>query len=113
MKEPLVSRSAIAELLFGDEDYVDQFIDASLESFTEFRDNFKQSMRNRNLEDLKKAGHKIKPAAQIMKLDPIVEKYENSKILLEDNAEDLDIAIAIDDMMNYCNNLLEDLNSLK
>jgi hypothetical protein len=113
MKESLVNRSMIAELLFGDEEYVDQFIDASVESFTEFRDHFKQSMRLRNLEGLKNAGHKIKPVAQIMKLEPIIEMYENSKILLEDNAADLDIAMVIDGMTDYCNNLIQDLKNLK
>lgn len=76
MKEPLVSRTTIAELLFGDEEYVDQFIDASIDSFTEFRDHFKQSMESGNLNGLKNAGHKIKPVAQILKLDPILEIYE-------------------------------------
>lgn len=113
MKEPLVNRKMIADLLFGDEEYVDPFIDASVESFTEFRDHFGQSMRLKNIENLKSAGHKIKPVAQIMKLDPIIEMYENSKLLLANNATDLDITMAIDAMQNYCDELIEDLKSLK
>lgn len=113
MKEPLVSRTTIAELLFGDEEYVDQFIDASIDSFTEFRDHFKQNMESGNLNGLKNAGHKIKPVAQILKLDPILEIYEESKSLLENNAADTDIALIVDKMSNYCNRLIEDLISLK
>ena len=111
--KPLVNRQVIVDLLFGDEEYVGQFAAASVESFTEFKDNFQQSLRTRDMDTLKKAGHKIKPAAQIMHLSPILEMYEKSKSLLENNAPENEISDLIKNMNRYCEQLLIELEELR
>lgn len=113
-KKPLVNKQIIIDLLFGDEDYVSEFAAASVESFTEFKNNFQQSMRMRDLTMLRKAGHKIKPVAQMMELQPILDMYEEAKEMLENDSEasEKEIGRLITDMKNYCDALIKELAQL-
>jgi hypothetical protein len=110
---PLVDRDLVVELLYGDEEYVKEFAEASIESFSEFKENFKRYVRARDMENLRKTGHKIKPVAQIMKLDALLSMYEESKVLLEEEASDQEINNLVDKMNKYCNTLLKELKGLK
>ena len=96
-----------------DEEYISEFAVASVESFTEFRKHFEQSLKSRDIESLRKAGHKIKPVAQMMKLNAVLTMYETSKIMLEEEAPDDDIKNLIENMNKYCNELLKELKELK
>jgi hypothetical protein len=111
--KPLVDRELVVELLYGDEEYVKEFAEASIESFSEFKENFKRYVRARDMENLRKTGHKIKPVAQIMKLDEMLSMYEESKTLLEEEASDQEINNLVDKMNKYCNTLLKELKDLK
>lgn len=113
MGEPIINKEVILNLLYGDEDYFNEFILVSIDSFTEFRDNYRQSMRMRDLENLRKTGHKIKPVAQMMKLEPILEMYEKSKELLEEEAPDKHLVAIMDSMNNYCENLIRELRNME
>lgn len=112
-EKPLVDRQIIVDLLSGDEEYVGEFAAASIESFTEFKINFEKSLKARDMESLRKTGHKIKPVSQMMKVDSIITMYETSKILLEEDAPDEDIKKLIARMNAYCNQLLKELKQLK
>ena len=111
--KPLVDRDLVVELLYGDEEYVEEFAEASIESFSEFKENFKRYVRARDMENLRKTGHKIKPVAQIMKLDTLLSMYEESKSLLEEEASDQEINNLVDKINKYCNTLLKELKDLK
>jgi uncharacterized protein YjgD (DUF1641 family) len=111
--KPLFEKKIIVDLLYGDEEYVSEFIEASLESFTEFKNNFEKHLSARNEEELRNAGHKIKPIAQMLHLDPIVEMYDESKVLLEEEAPDPDIEELIKKMNAYCETLLNHLRAMK
>lgn len=110
---PIVDKQVIVDLLYGDEDYVSEFATASVESFTEFKTQFTKSMKSRDMESLRKAGHKIKPVAQMMKLDAIVNMYETSKIMLEEEAPDEEIKKLVINMNEFCNQLLKELKQLE
>lgn len=110
--KPLVNRQIIADLLFGDEDYIKEFAIASVDSFNEFKEQFKNSVSTRDDDSLRKAGHKIKPVAQMMQLDEILEIYEKSKELLEKDADDAELKVLTDRMDAYCNILLEELKNI-
>lgn len=112
-QQPLVDRQIIVELLYGDEEYISEFAVASVESFTEFKTQFEKSLRERDLENLRKAGHKIKPVALMMKLDNVISMYETSKILLEEGASEEDLLKLINNMNSYCNQLLLELKQLQ
>ncbi len=110
--KPLVDRQIIVDLLYDDEEYVKEFAAASVESFSEFKVNFEKYLKARDMENLRKAGHKIKPVAQMMNLDDIVTMYETSKILLEEDAPDSDINSLADRMNVYCTQLLKELKEM-
>lgn len=112
-QKPIVDRQVIVNLLSGDEEYVREFAVASVDSFSEFRKEFETSLKNRDEEHLRKAGHKIKPVAQMMLLEPIITMYESSKIMLEEDAPDEDIKNLITKMNAYCNQLLKELKDLE
>lgn len=115
IEKPIVNKQIIIDLLFGDEEYVSEFAEASIVSFSEFKNNFQQALRMRDLLMLKKAGHKIKPVTQMMNLTPILEMYEKSKSILEDGTEasEKDLGELINNMKLYCDALLEELEELK
>ncbi len=113
LNKQIVDKQVILDLLYGDEDYFNEFISVSIESFTEFKDNYRQSMRMRDMVNLRKTGHKIKPVAQMMKLDPILEMYEESKELLEAEAPDKQLSELMDKMNDYCEKLIEELRDME
>lgn len=99
----------IRDMLYDDEAYVDEFCEASVTSFKEFRDNFKQSLQDEDIEMLRRTGHKIKPVAKMLKLNPILEIYEDSKAMLDDGVEMERKEKYINKMDDYCNKILEQL----
>lgn len=102
----------IRDMLYNDEAYVDEFCQASVTSFTEFKNNFHKNVMEEDLETLRRTGHKIKPVAKMLKLDPLLETYEKSKILLSESSDE-DIAKMkkkyADDMDAYCDKILNQL----
>lgn len=110
---PIVKKQVIIDLLYGDEDYVSEFASASVESFTEFKTRFAKSMRARDMEELRQAGHKIKPVAQMMKLNAVITMYETSKIMLEEEAPDEEINKLVKNMNEFCTKLITELKELE
>jgi HPt (histidine-containing phosphotransfer) domain-containing protein len=86
MDYKIIDAEKISSMLFDDAEYVAEFCNAGVVSFDEFLDNFNDHLLNRNMEDLRRAGHKIKPGAQMMGADEVVEEYEHAKELLENEA---------------------------
>lgn len=111
--KPIVEKQVIVDLLYGDEDYVSEFATASVESFTEFKTKFSKSMQERDMETLRQAGHKIKPVAQMMKLDAVINMYETSKIMLEEDAPDQEINKLAENMDEFCTQLIKELKQFE
>ena len=99
----------IRDMLYNDEAYVDEFCEASVTSFQEFNDNFKKNMLEEDIENLRRTGHKIKPVAKMLKLDPILEIYEKSKVLLTDGVDQKLKMQYVNEMDQYCQRILEQL----
>lgn len=112
-QKPLVDKKVIVDLLYGDEEYISEFAVASVESFSEFKTQFERSLKKRDMDSLRRAGHKIKPVAQMMKLDAVITMYETSKIMLEEDAPDEDIQKLISRMNAYCSQLIVELKELQ
>lgn len=107
-KEP-IDFQLIRDMLYNDESYVDEFSDASVISFTEFKNNFRQNLMDEDLETLRRTGHKIKPVAKMLKLDPLLDIYEKSKELLSGSVDqDLKKQYA-GEMDAYCESILAQL----
>lgn len=112
-KEPyhLIDDQLILDLLYGDKDYFREFVLASVESFTEFRDRYNEAVKNRDLKVLRDAGHKIKPAAQMMNLSRLLELYDHSKEKLE-NGNTGEVDSLVEEMNIYCDQILADLHRM-
>lgn len=75
-------------MLFGESKYIVEFCEAALDSFTEYGAHYNQYLLARDETQFRKAGHKIKPVAQMLGLDNLLEEYENAKILLQTESSD-------------------------
>lgn len=112
LKKSIVDREVVKSLLYGDEDYMDEFVQVSIISFTEFRDNFDKHLKNRDLASLRTTGHKVKPVAQMMKLQGLLDLYEKSKLVIQENQSDEQLNLIQDQMDRYCETLLNELGQL-
>lgn len=111
-ERPIVEKQIIKDLLYGDEDYLDEFVKVSIISFTEFKVNFEANLTARDLQALRTTGHKVKPVAQMMNLYGLLELYESAKILIEENKADNELNELQNNMNRYCTFLLEELNAM-
>lgn len=109
-KDKLVDFDVIRKMLYEDESYVKEFSEASVQSFTEFRDNFELHIKNNDLDELRRTGHKIKPVAQMLSLDDLLELYEKAKTALNQNKPDSEKEKLIEAMNSYCNQVLQEFN---
>lgn len=99
-------------MLFDDDEYIVEFCEAGTSSFSEFNENFSTHLLNRNLEELREAGHKIKPGAQMMGAHKIVEEYTKAREMLEENVPKEKLAQSVDTMDTLCAAILKELNIL-
>ncbi len=112
MKYQFINPQKISDLLFNDEEYVAEFCEAGVSSFEEFMDDFQTHLLNRNMEDLQRAGHKIKPGAQMMGADDVIDEYEHAKTLLEQEVEKDELIKSADKMKNMCSTIKKELSEL-
>jgi|GEM_PF-295502 len=75
----------IREMLFHDDSYVAAFAAASIESFTEFAENFSHCLLEKDIKGVQKAVHKIKPVASMLDLEEIISECKTARQLLEQN----------------------------
>lgn len=100
----------IKDMLYNDDAYVKEFCDASVISFSEFKSNFRKHLMNEDLESLRRTGHKIKPVAKMLKLDPLLNIYEKSKLLLMEGGEPGQKEKYANEMDDYCESILNQLH---
>lgn len=100
----------IKDMLYDDDAYVKEFCDASVISFSEFKSNFRRNLMEEDLEKLRRTGHKIKPVAKMLKLDPLLEIYEKSKLLLMEGGKPGKKEQYAEEMDNYCDEILNQLH---
>ncbi len=112
MNYTFIDPDKISGMLFHDSDYVVEFCEAGVSSFDEFIENYRLHLLDRNMEDLRKAGHKIKPGAQMMGADEVVDEYEHAKMLLNNNADREELQSSVDKMSSICSTIQEELAHL-
>lgn len=112
MNYQFIDPDKISNMLFKDSEYVAEFCEAGVTSFDEFIENYRIHLLDRNMADLRKAGHKIKPGAQMMGADEVVEEYEHAKSLLNDNADDEELEKSVDKMSSICATIKKELTHL-
>jgi len=112
MSYQIIDPPKITDMLFDDGAYVAEFCNAGISSFDEFIEHYRTYLLDRNMADLRKAGHKIKPGAQMMGATEVVEEYENAKQLLNDEASDDKLQASVDTMQELCDTIREELSEL-
>ena len=112
MKFRYIEPQKIVDVLFDDSQYVVEFCEAGISSLNEFIENFSKHLLERNMENLRKAGHKIKPGAQMMGADEVIEEYEHAKQLLTEDADEDNLNASVEKMQSICTTVKEELNQL-
>ncbi len=108
----LIDFTDLNEMLYGDERYIKEFAAAAVVSFSEFKTNYSKYLRLRNEDAFRKAGHKIKPVAQMLGLNIIIEEYEHAKKLIWDEKQDSEVVASINKMDKICTTVLNELENL-
>jgi hypothetical protein len=111
-ERPIVEKQIIKDLLYGDEDYLEEFVKVSIISFSEFKEKFEVNLSDRDLTALRTTGHKVKPVAQMMNLYGMLELYEQAKSIIEENKTENELIELQENMNTYCTLLLEELNEM-
>lgn len=96
-------------MLYGEDKFIKEFSEAAIQSFSEFRKNYKEHLLFRDETNFRKAGHKIKPVAQMLGLDLILEEYEHAKTLIWDEKPDEDLKSSAEKMDEICTKVLTEL----
>ena len=110
----LVKRKVVSDLLYGDENYIREFAVATEESFKEFSVNYRKYLLKRDETNFRKAGHKIKPAAQMLHLDPIVDEYEHAKQLLwDEESTQQQLEKSVERIEQLCEQIIDDLREMQ
>lgn len=99
-------------MLYGDERYIREFAEAAIASFTEFKENFALHLQERDETNLRKAGHKIKPVAQMLGIQPLLDEYEASKEMLWNKKKDAELKKSAETMVVLCDQVLSELKAL-
>ncbi|MFP8488226.1 taurine dioxygenase [Gracilimonas sp. Q87] len=108
-KTTLIDFSSLSEMLYGEEKYISEFSEAAVDSFTEFSSNYRKYLLARDETNFRKAGHKIKPVAQLLGLDQIIDEYEYAKTLLWDEKPDEELEMSAKKINRICNKVVEEL----
>lgn len=108
----MVDAEKVRELLYGDEDYVKEFAEAAVSSYTEFRDHYSQAMDAGDLEMLRNAGHKIKPSAQMLEFEELLEEYEKGKEILDGGSAKEKRGESIGRMTKMCDQIISEMKEL-
>lgn len=109
---PLIDLSYINDVLSGDKKFLKEFSEAAILSFTEFCESYALSLQNREQDELRKAGHKIKPVAQMLNVQPLLDIYESSKELLNEQAGDEELHESAKEMNMICAKIIAELKHI-
>lgn len=107
----LIDFSAVHEMLYGEEKFIMEFSEAAIQSFSEFQKSYKEYLLARDETNFRKAGHKIKPVAQMLGLDQILEEYEQAKTLIWDEKPDKDLNTSVKKIDEICTKVLAELEA--
>lgn len=108
-----IDRDQIAGLVYNEEAYVKEFAEATEDSFLEFKTNYKKYLLDRDETNFRKAGHKIKPVAQMLGIDEIVEEYEYAKTLLWDEKPQEKLEESAQKIQSICEQIISDLKKIQ
>ncbi len=98
----------VTALLGGDDKHLKDFCEAGILSFTKFKDEYRQYLLNRKLENLRKTGHRMKPVAQILSINEILDEYENAKGLIQNEESVAKLKESVRITEAICNQIIKE-----
>lgn len=107
----LVEFGAIRKMLDNDPDAIQEFSVAAQQSFSSFKREFRTHMHNRDLKNLKKVGHRIKPIAQMLGVNQLVDYYYQAKETLRNTGSEQDIEELVTAMDSICNKIMHEFKA--
>ncbi|HEX6982579.1 MAG TPA: Hpt domain-containing protein [Balneolaceae bacterium] len=107
-----INPDKIKDMLFNDAEYITDFCEAGVATFEEFIQNYRIHLLNRDMEKLRRAGHKMKPGAQMMGAGEVIDEYEQAKKLLESDAGKEDLTSSVNKMNKVCAAVQKELDHL-
>lgn len=108
----LIDKKLVSQMLYGDDEYISEFAEASVQSFTEFKINFRVHLTSDNLDELRRAGHKIKPVALMLHLEELVEMYEKAKGMIEENRPTSEKKEMVEKVEDYCEKVIREFQTM-
>tara|TARA_R110000868_G_scaffold304437_30_gene565552 strand:+ start:19501 stop:19806 length:306 start_codon:yes stop_codon:yes gene_type:complete len=99
-------------MLYGETAYIKEFAEAAVTSFKEFQENYTSFLMARDEVNFRKAGHKIKPVAQMLGLGLIIEEYELGKTFIWEEKSDSYLKASCKKMDAICNQVLDELKEI-
>lgn len=99
-------------MLFGETKYIKEFAEAAISSFMEFRENYTLFLIQRDEVNFRKAGHKIKPVAQMLGINQILEEYEHAKTLIWENKPDAELGNSSQRMSSIIDRVIAELKEV-
>lgn len=108
----IVDFSTLNEMLYGETQYIKEFAQAAIVSFQEFKANYTTHLRAGDETNFRKAGHKIKPVAQMLGIDRVIENYEEAKGILLGEGDQNDKEKVIAEIDALCNRVVEELQEI-
>jgi hypothetical protein len=110
MKDKIVQFEQLSEIVGDDPAYFKEICEAAIMSFTYYRDDYIKSMQSNDLTLLKKAGHRIRPVAQMISVDEIITEYEHAKKLLNNNTANEPVNDSIAVTESLCNQIIAEFH---
>jgi hypothetical protein len=108
----LINVEKIHEMLFNEQKYVIEFAEASIQSFTEFSDHYSIHLLNKDMDSLRRAGHKIKPVVQMLELDDILDEYEKAKEMLVEDRPRKDLEKSAKKIQKICDKAVSEFQQI-
>lgn len=108
-QKKLIDFSSVSEMLYGEDKFIQEFSEAAISSFSEFKDHYNTYLLARDETNFRRAGHKIKPVALMLGLDQIIDEYEHAKTLLWDEKPDKELEASSQKIQDICSQVIKEL----
>lgn len=102
--------SSVINILDDEPKYVNDFCNAAISSFTKFKNDYRQYLLARELANLKNAGHRIKPVAQMLEIIQLLNEYNKAKIMLVNNSSQKELQKSADKVDAICEQIIREFH---
>lgn len=107
----IVQFDQVNHILEDDPAYVKDFCGAAITSFETFKEEYTNSLKQKDLASLRKAGHRIKPVSQMIGVDQLMKEYGRAKKMLEEDAPDSELQKSSEYIQKLCDRIIADFEA--